>query len=230
MKKISLLPKRIDQLLELSSTLSSQTMCGEGNVSMRGEKGLYIKASGTDLATMEWEDTVHCDLEGNAYEGEEKKPSMEVSFHAWFYQTFPEINFVAHTHPTNTVKILCSGRVNAFANQRLFPDQVVRNGVVSCLVPYATPGIPLRAEVKKSILEFIEREKFFPKLILLQNHGIIVASASAKDCAIAALMCEKSAEIFIGAKLLNNITFLSPEAVAELDADPNEKYRRNLIQ
>ena len=29
MKKISLLPKRIDQLLELSSTLSSQTMCGE---------------------------------------------------------------------------------------------------------------------------------------------------------------------------------------------------------
>ena len=230
MKKISSLPNRIDQLLELSYTVSSQTICGEGNVSMRGDDGLYIKASGTDLATLEWEDTVHCDLEGNAMDGEELKPSMEVGFHAWFYRTFPEINFVSHTHPTNTVKILCSGRVNAFANQRLFPDQVVRNGVVSCLVPYATPGIPLRAEVKKSILEFIEREKFFPKLILLQNHGIIVASASAKDCAIAALMCEKSAEIFIGAKLLNNMTFLSPEAVAELDADPNEKYRRNIIQ
>ena len=43
-------------------------------------------------------------------------------------------------------------------------------------------------------------------------------------------MCEKSAEIFIGAKLLNNISYLSDAAVAEVNADPNEKYRRNLIQ
>ena len=230
MKKISLLPERIDQLLNLSYEVSSQAICGEGNVSMRGDEGFYIKASGTDLATLEWEDTVKCDLEGNAYEGEEKKPSMEVSFHAWFYKTFPEINFVSHTHPINTLKILCSSRVNAFTNQRLFPDQVVRNGVVSCLVPYATPGIPLMQQIELSVSEFIVKEKFFPKLILLQNHGIITASSSAKECLTSALMCEKSAEIFLGAKLLNNMAFLSPEAVAALDADPNEKYRRNLIQ
>ena len=230
MKKISSLPDRIDQLLELSYTVSSQAMCGEGNVSMRGDDGFYIKASGTDLATLEWEDTVHCDLDGNAKEGEDKKPSMEVSFHAWFYRTFPEINYVSHTHPINTVKILCSGRTVAFAHNRLFPDQVVRNGIVSCLVPYATPGVPLMEQIEIFVTEFIKREKFFPKLILLQIHGIITASASAKDCATAALMCEKSAEVFIGAKLLNNMTFLSPEAVAEINVDPNEKYRRNLIQ
>ena len=230
MKKISSLPDRIDQLLELSYTVSSQAMCGEGNVSMRGDDGFYIKASGTDLATLEWEDTVHCDLDGNAKEGEDKKPSMEVSFHAWFYRTFPEIDFVCHTHPTNTVKILCSGRTNSFTTQRLFPDQVVRNGVVSCFVPYATPGIPLMEKIEESVTEFIKREKFFPKLILLKNHGIITASSSAKDCAAAALMCEKSAEIFSGAKSLDMMSFLSPEAVAALDADPNEKYRRNLIQ
>ena len=230
MKKISLLPKRIDQLLDLSYNVSSQAICGEGNVSMRGDKGFYIKASGTDLATLEWEDTVHCDLDGKAYEGEEKKPSMEVSFHAWFYKTFPEINFVSHTHPVNTLRILCSSRVSAFTNQRLFPDQVVRNGVVSCLVPYATPGIPLMQKIELSVMEFIEKEKLIPKLILHQNHGIITASSSAKECLTSALMCEKSAEIFIGAKLLNNMTFISPEAVAELNADPNEKYRRDLIQ
>ena len=230
MKKISLLPKSIDELLNLSYEVSSQAICGEGNVSMRGDEGFYIKASGTDLATMEWEDTVHCDLEGNSYEGEEKKPSMEVSFHAWFYRTFPEINFVSHTHPTNTVKILCSGRVSTFANQRLFPDQVVRNGVVSCLIPYATPGIPLMEQIELSVIEFMQQKGFFPKLILLQNHGIITASSSAQECLTSALMCEKSAEIFMGAKLLNNMAFLSPKAVTELDADPNEKYRRNLIQ
>ena len=230
MKKISSLPDRIDQLLNLSYEVSSQAICGEGNVSMRGDEGFYIKASGTDLATLEWEDTVHCDLEGKAKEGEDKRPSMEVSFHAWFYRTFPDINFVSHTHPTNTVKILCSGRTNSFTTQRLFPDQVVRNGVVSCFVPYATPGIPLMEKIEESVTEFIKREKFFPKLILLKNHGIITASSSAKDCATAALMCEKSAEIFNGAKSLDMMSFLSPEAVAALDADPNEKYRRNLIQ
>ena len=230
MRKISSLPDRIDQLLNLAHTVSSQAMCGEGNVSMRGDDGFYIKASGTDLATLEWEDTVHCDLEGKAKEGEELKPSMEVSFHAWFYRTFPDINFVSHTHPTNTVKILCSARVFNFATRRLFPDQVVRNGVVSCLVPYATPGIPLMEKIEESVTEFIGVEKVFPKLILLQNHGIITASASAQDCATAALICEKSAEIFIGAKLLNNMSFLSDGAVAEVNADPNEKYRRNLIQ
>ena len=230
MKKITSLPDRIDQLLNLAHTVSSQAMCGEGNVSMRGDDGFYIKASGTDLATLNWEDTVHCDLEGKAKEGEDQKPSMEVSFHAWFYRTFPEINFVSHTHPTNTVKILCSSRILSFATHRLFPDQVVRNGVVSCLVPYATPGIKLMQQIELSVSEFIDHEQCFPKLILLQNHGIITASASAKDCATAALMCEKSAEIFIGAKMLNNISFLSSSAVAEINADPNEKYRRNLIQ
>ena len=230
MKKISLLPDRIDQFIYLAHSLSHQAICGEGNVSMRGENGFYIKASGTTLEDLEWEDTVQCDLDGNPVEGEELKPSMEVGFHAWFYRTFPEINYVCHTHPTNTVKILCSGRTNSFTTQRLFPDQVVRNGVVSCLVPYATPGIKLMQQIEISVSEFMEKEKFFPKLILLKNHGIITASASAKDCATAALMCEKSAEIFNGAKSLDMMSFLPPEAVAELDTDPNEKYRRNLIQ
>ena len=170
MKKISSLPDRIDQLLELSYTVSPQAICGEGNVSMRGDEGFYIKASGTDLATLDWNDTVQCELDGTAMEGEELKPSMEVGFHAWFYRTFPEINFVCHTHPTHTVKILCSSRYSNFASQRMFPDQVVRNGPRSCMVPYATPGIPLMQQIELSVTEFLKRENVFPKLILLQNH------------------------------------------------------------
>ena len=227
MKKITL---QIDHLLNLAHTVSAQAIAGEGNVSARDGKGFLIKASGTSLDTLTYDDLVRCQLSGKPIAPDELKPSMEVSFHAWFYRTFPEINFVSHTHPTNTVKILCSGRVSTFANQRLFPDQVVRNGVVSCLIPYATPGIPLMEQIELSVIEFMQQKGFFPKLILLQNHGIITASSSAQECLTSALMCEKSAEIFMGAKLLNNMAFLSPKAVTELDADPNEKYRRNLIQ
>ena len=89
---------------------------------------------------------------------------------------------------------------------------------------------PLLEEIKKSVLAFIEVEEYFPKLILLQNHGIIVASTSHKECIASTLMCEKSAEIFIGAKLLGQIKYLTAEEIAAVDKCPNEAYRRKLFQ
>ena len=149
----------MDELLELSYCVSPQTICGEGNVSMREEGDTFlIKASGTTLDTLDYEDLVRCDLDGNPLPDEEKKPSMEVAFHAWFYRTFPDINFVSHTHPTNTVKILCSSRFSTFGSQRMFPDQVVRNGARSCMVPYATPGPLLKDAIDIHLTEFIKRE------------------------------------------------------------------------
>ena len=217
-------------ILDLAKSVSGFTISGEGNVSVRDGDTLLIKASGTDLISLTHDDLVRCDLDGNALEGEEKKPSMEVSFHAWILKTFPDINCVCHTHPVHTNKILCSGRINDFANKRLFPDQVVRNGVKSCIVPYATPGIKLRNSIMESVGNFIITNKYFPKLILLKNHGIITASSSINDCIISTLMCEKSAEIFIGAKMLNDIQFLTQDEVDSVDTDPSEKYRRSLVQ
>ena len=219
-----------DDVIQLAKSVSQFTIAGEGNVSVRDGDAMLIKASGSTLETMTDDDLVRCDLDGNALDGEEKKPSMEVSFHAWILKTFPEINCVCHTHPTNTIKILCSSRIHDFAYRRLFPDQVVRNGTRSCVVPYATPGLPLREAIKTSIEEFMERYEFFPKLILLNNHGIITASASIQEATVSTLMCEKSAEIFIGAKMLNNIQFLTPEEVAAVDTNPSEKYRRQLYR
>ena len=219
-----------DDVLEMAKNVSHFTISGEGNVSVRDGDAMLIKASGSTLETMTDEDLVRCDLDGNALEGEERKPSMEVSFHAWILKTFPSINCVCHTHPTNTIKILCSSRISDFANRRLFPDQVVRNGIKSCVVPYATPGLPLREAIKISVEEFIVKNGSFPKLILLKNHGIITASASIQEATVSTLMCEKSAEIYIGAKMLNIIQFLTPEEVAAVDTNPSEKYRRELYK
>ena len=188
-----------DDVLDLAKKVSKYTIAGEGNVSIRDGDNMLIKASGSTLETMTDEDLVRCNLDGDALDDEKKKPSMEVSFHAWILKSFPEIKCVCHTHPTNTNKILCSGDIIDFANKRLFPDQVVRNGIKSCVVPYATPGISLREEIKKSVLEFIVDNGFFPKLILLKNHGIITASTSVQEAIVSTFMCEKSANIFIGA-------------------------------
>jgi len=128
------------------------------------------------------------------------------------------------------MQVVCSEQIWSFAEHILFPDQVVRNGAKSCVVPYAMPGKPLLNEIEKSVRAFIEEEGYFPKLILLQNHGIIVASTSHKDCIASTMMCEKSAEIFIGAKVLGQTRFLSEDEVNEVDKSPSEERRRKMYQ
>ena len=221
------------ELLELAREISDYAICGEGNVSARvDENSFLIKASGTSLHTLSEEDLTLCNTNGAQIELSHKKPSIEVSFHAWIMKTFPEINFIAHTHPPHTTKILCTkpDQLYQFSGRRWFPDQVVRNGVISCVVPYASPGEELLKLITNRVSRYVDALGHFPKLILLQNHGIITASASKKDCVASTLMCEKSAEIFIGAKLLGGVNYLTDQEVSDVDACPHEKYRRNLFQ
>ena len=221
----------MSEILELARKISDYTICGEGNVSVRVDKNTFlIKSSGTSLHMLSKEDLTLCNTNGAQIELSHKKPSIETSFHAWIMKTFPEINFIAHTHPPHTMKILCSEVIYDFAENRWFPDQIVRNGIKSCVVPYAPPGEAILKLVEKQVSGFVDHEGFFPKLILLQNHGIITASTSKKDCAAATLMCEKSADIFIGAKLLGGVKFLNRQEVADVDTCPNENYRRNMYQ
>jgi ribulose-5-phosphate 4-epimerase/fuculose-1-phosphate aldolase len=222
---------QIDELLSLAHNISPFTICGEGNVSVRQSDNTFlIKASGTSLHTLSEEDLTLCNTNGTQIELLHKKPSIETSFHAWIMKSFPDINFIAHTHPPHTTKVLCSEAIYDFAEHRWFPDQIVRNDIKSCVVPYAPPGEAILKLVDKYVSKFVDCEGYFPKLILLQNHGIISASASQKDCAASTLMCEKSAEIFVGAKLLGGIKFLTKQEVAAVDACPNENYRRDMYQ
>jgi ribulose-5-phosphate 4-epimerase/fuculose-1-phosphate aldolase len=223
----------MSEILELAREISDYTICGEGNVSVRVDENTFlIKASGTSLHTLSEEDLTLCNTNGAQIELLHKKPSIETSFHAWIMKTFSGINFIAHTHPPHTTKVLCTepSILYDFAEHRWFPDQIVRNGVKSCVVPYAPPGEAILRLVEKHVSKFVDKEGYFPKLILLQNHGIITASSSMKDCAAATLMCEKSAEIFVGAHTLGGVHFLTPDQVADVDKCPNENYRRNMYQ
>ena len=173
----------MSEILELAREISDYTICGEGNVSVRVDENTFlIKASGTSLHTLSEEDLTLCNTNGAQIELLHKKPSIETSFHAWIMKTFPEVNFIAHTHPPHTTKILCSepSVLYDFAEHRWFPDQIVRNGTKSCVVPYAPPGESILKLVEKHVSRFVDHEGFFPKLILLQNHGIITVLQSSK--------------------------------------------------
>jgi rhamnose utilization protein RhaD (predicted bifunctional aldolase and dehydrogenase) len=135
-------------LLDLAHTIADYTICGEGNVSERKTEDTFlIKASGTSLHTLSEQDLTLVDNDA-------------MLFHAWIMKHFPEINYIAHTHPPKTTQILCSPAVKDFASQRWFPDQIVRNGVLSCLVPYAPPGARLLANVEKYVGAFVDEHGY----------------------------------------------------------------------
>lgn len=218
----------MSKILELAHKVSPFTVCGEGNVSSRYFDKFYIKSSGEDLSKLTLDGITLCDLDGNKVFEHHKKQSIETLFHSWIYKNFSEINYISHTHPINTVKILCSSKIDLFSERRLFPDQIVRNGHKSCVVPYSCPGKDLVDSLEKSVNKFVDREGFFPKLILLQNHGIITTGSGIEECITSTYVCEKSAEIFIGSIQLGEIHFLSLEQVNKINECPEENYRKKV--
>ena len=215
-------------LITLAQSICKYVVGAEGNISKKLNNNFLIKASGTQLSTLTEEDIILCNKQGEQLNQFNKKPSIETSFHTWLL-SFDNINYIAHTHPVNTLKILCTSMYEEFANIRMFPDQVIYNGCKSCIVPYAAPGESLLLSIQSSVAEFIKIEKFFPKIILLQNHGIISCGSSYKECIFATEICEKSAEIFLGSKSIGQINSLSKEEINTLLTDKKEIYRQQLI-
>ncbi len=212
----------VSSLISMSEKLSPYVVGAEGNVSGRLSRNEFlIKASGECFSSVDENSFVACDLSGAKMCNGTKIPSIEAPIHAWLYDNF-DVNFIAHTHPVNVLKILCSDEIDKFSKIRLFPDQVVFNGSTSYVVDYDTPGVELLEKMKLAL-----KDVDFPRLILLQNHGIFVMGRTIRDCVVGTQICEKSAEIYLGAKLLG-LRALSDENISQIDNNKIENYRRNL--
>lgn len=212
-----------ENLIILGKQLSNYVVGFEGNVSMKDKNGIHIKASGSRLSEICNENIVSYDFEGNQINNHNKKGSMEISFHTYLLNKY-DINYVAHTHPTNTLKIVCSDKLKHFAKQRLFPDQVIFNGIKSVVISYAKPGLKLTEQIKNVLDSYDEP----PKLILLEKHGIITLGKTIDKCIISTEICEKSAEIYLGVQRLG-FNCLSKYEIEDLINDEMEKYRESQI-
>ena len=158
-----------------------------------------------------------------------KKPSVEALFHAYLLG-LPEINFVGHTHPVHINQILCSQRARELATKKLFPDDVVCCGPASVFVPYTDPGLRLSQIIRRETTQFIEDLGIQPRVILLENHGIITLGRSPEGVRAAMFMAEKAAQIFTGAAALGGPQFLSEEHVSRIGGRPDEHHRQRVLK
>lgn len=244
--------KTLDQLIAMSRVLGDPALdyaiLGEGNSSARiDEDTFWVKASGAEMRTIEAGgfvqvrfDAVLAMLEaGELADGAVKagleaarvdptaraRPSVETVLHALALK-LDGVNFVGHTHPTAVNAILCSQRAEEAIAGRLFPDEIVYCGPAPVYIPYTDPGLPLARKVRDEINRYLDEYRERPKVILMQNHGLIALGQTALEVENVTAMYVKTARVILGAYALGGVQAMSPEAVARIHTRPDEQYRR----
>lgn len=229
----------LEALVALSNHYGSQTeyvIAGGGNTSWKNEGTLWVKSSGQALADIRLEGFVRMNrralgalwtrpfsadaaqreqqvlesLMAARIPGEEaKRPSVETLLHDLL--PFP---FVVHTHPT-LINALTCGREGKSAFDRLFAGEAV-------WIPLTDPGYILSKAVKEALEEFEKRNKTVPRIIFLQNHGIVVAGETPEEI--------RASYDRIGALLSGEAAFaadLTPQNVSE---EAEAAFRAVLIE
>jgi len=239
----------VKALLQLSREIGREdrqlAILGEGNTSVRlSNEQFAVKSSGCCLATLTESEVTICDtgrilaiLEKRQLNDEEleqmllarvggqgRKPSVEAMFHAWLL-TLRDVNYVGHCHPLPANQVLCSPRARDFAERRLFPDEVVWCGPQSVFIPYTDPGLPLAREIAERTRAVMEKEGTVPRLILLQNHGVIALGPTPEAVLGCILMASKAAAVFMGAAAMGGPNFMTSQFVERIAARPDEALR-----
>ena len=211
---------------------------GEGSVSARLNREQFgVRASGAALNELTKADVCHCEIKEMAgfidSQGSDtadlqaaltksvppgaRRPTTEALFHAWLLQ-LEGINFVGHCHPEACLQIMCSPVADRFAEHRMFPDEILACGPQSTLVPYTEPGAQMARELRAKVNIYIRR--YFgrpPRLILLQNHGVIAIGDTAQSVLSTLLMAEKAARTFVGASRLGGPVFMTQPMTVRID-------------
>jgi len=91
------------------------------------------------------------------------RASIEVFLHAILGQ------YVLHTHPI---------AVNIIASQSDWNKKLTALFADALCVPYRTPGIELGLELNTQVKKYISNHGYTPRIIFLQNHGLIVSADS----------------------------------------------------
>ena len=168
-------------------------IAGGGNTSYKNADKLWVKASGSSLATIteegfavmdraklnlmseknysvdptEREEQVKNDL-ADATISKGKRPSVETSMH-----NIIDYAYVVHMHPTLVNGLMCANNAKSDL-QKLF-------GTKALYVEYTDPGYVLFKKVEDAIKAYRAEDGAEPSIIWLQNHGIFVAANSIEE-------------------------------------------------
>lgn len=245
----------LTQLVVMSNHLGNPALdyviLGEGNTSARADaESFWVKTSGTELRSIDRDGFVRVSFEralsmlnaehlsdqqvkqalsqAKVDPGVSAHPSVETVLHA-ICLSLEGVNFVGHTHPTAINALTCSAVFETAVSGRLFPDEIVMCGPAPVVVPYTDPGVPLARKVRSLIDQYQDEYREVPKVILMQNHGLIALGGSAQQVENITAMAVKTARVLLGTYVLGGPRFMTPQAVQRIHTRPDELYRRKQL-
>lgn len=201
----------------------------EGNTSARiDDATFWVKASGVELHQIDASgfvemafDGILATLDSSDLSDEQVKqrlaaarvdptvqawPSLETVLHA-LALTLGGAQYVAHTHPTPVNAILCAQEAKTAFASPLFPAEAVVCGE-PLFVPYATPGQPLARAVRKGLRTYRDRYGQPPRVILLQNHGLVTLGPTPEAVIAITAMMVRTARVLLGTYALGGPHFI----------------------
>lgn len=189
-------PQEIVELSRRYGTGHDWVIANGGNTSIKAERTLWVKASGTMLSTIVADQFVAMDIDAldriwdaeypvEKQQREQRaledlmaarldrestlRPSVETLMHALFPQ-----RLVVHTHPTLVNGLTCAVDGERAARE-LFGDEAL-------WIPSIDPGYTLSRDMHRRMSEWrAARDGRWPALVLLQNHGLVVAAETADE-------------------------------------------------
>jgi ribulose-5-phosphate 4-epimerase/fuculose-1-phosphate aldolase len=177
---------------------------GEGNVSFRfGSERLFIKKTGKSFRSIRPEDFVLTDFEGHAVKPDQiclsdseeyfvDKPSSEKYLHINIYKAIPEMRYVIHTHPLNTIAYSKIGK-----NELEIP--VESNAYpITGNIPIIGP-LPAGSEkLANGVVDVMLSSKKPKTAVIMKEHGLVVASHSLEEAFDISIFIEKIATLTKG--------------------------------
>lgn len=150
-----------------------------GNISCRLDTdSIVITPSGLDYTKTAEEDIVKVNLETGEWQGIHK-PSGEKRVHIAAYQTFPEVNFVIHTHQTYASALGLVG----FLHLDITKEEKERLGGIM-QAKYGLPGTKKLTNAVRVAL------KTGAKVVLMSNHGVLICGDTQEETMSKAMLLE----------------------------------------
>ncbi len=99
------------------------------------------------------------------------RPSVEAGFHSLLKKC------VIHSHSVYA-NILC-----CIQNGEELVKEIFKDKPYECIwIPYINPGFTLTLKIQEAIKKALETKGFFPKVVFMENHGLIVSEEDSSAC------------------------------------------------
>lgn len=150
-------------IVEAGKVLYDQgyVVSNDGNISVRiSEDCIVVTPTGVSKGSMNVDDMVVMDLDGNVISQGLRGPSSEVKMHLRVYREDSSVNAVVHAHPIYATSFAIAGIA---LDQPIMSEAILQVGSVP-VAHYAEPGTE---EVPESIAPYIKNGA----AVLLENTG-----------------------------------------------------------